>query len=172
MDELIIIRRLKSSDCQTIAEAFQKQGWNKPVEQYQNYLIQQIRGEREVLIAEFENEFAGYLTILRQSHYPPFKAKNIPEINDFNVLIKFRKRGIGAVLMDAAESLIAEKSETVGIGVGLTADYGAAQRLYVKRGYIPDGRGISQGGKILQYGDKIKVDDRLTLWLTKNLPKL
>lgn len=37
----------------------------------------------------------------------------------------------------------ATKSAAIGIGVGLYAGedggYGAAQRLYVKRGYIPDG---------------------------------
>src|SRR5688572_27906562 len=115
MSQSILIRNLTGSDCQTIAEAFQRQAWNKPIEQYQNYLNQQNKGEREVLIAEFENEFAGYLTILWQSKYPPFREKNIPEINDFNVLIKFRKRGVGTALMDAAENLIAEKSKTVGI---------------------------------------------------------
>lgn len=172
MNHSILIRRLFSSDCRTIAEAFRQQGWNKPQEQFQNYLMEQNQGEREVLIAEFDNEFAGYLTILRQSKYPPFKEKNIPEINDFNVLIKFRGRGIGTALMDAAENLAAKKSETVGIGVGLTADYGAAQRLYVKRGYIPDGQGISQNGKFLKYGDRITIDDGLTLWLTKNLSRL
>jgi GNAT superfamily N-acetyltransferase len=169
MNESILIRRLKSSDCRTIVEAFRRQGWNKPVEQYQNYLNQQDEGLREVLIAESENEFAGYLTVLRHSKYPPFGEKYIPEINDFNVLIKFRNRGIGTALMEAAESLVAEKTRIIGIGVGLTPDYGAAQRLYVKRGYIPDGRGISQNGKILKYGDKITVDDNLTLWFIKEL---
>lgn len=171
MNHSIFIRRLTSRDCQIISQSFQQQGWNKPPEQYQNYLIQQNRGEREVLIAELENEFAGYLTILWQSKYPPFRENNVPEINDFNVLIKFRKCGVGAALMDAAESLVAKKTETVGIGVGLTFDYGAAQRLYVKRGYVPDGRGVSQNGKILKYGDKITINDDLTMWLAKQLTK-
>ena len=169
MNESILIRNLKNEDCRIISEAFENQKWNKPFEQFQNYCNEQAKGKRKVLIAELENEFAGYLTVLRQSKYPPFREKNIPEINDFNVLIKFRNRGIGTALMDAAESLIATKTETIGIGVGMTADYGAAQRLYVKRGYIPDGLGVSQNGKILKYGDKITVDDDLTLWFTKEL---
>lgn len=160
---------MKPEDCRLITEAFIKQSWNKPLKQFQDYIIGQATGRREVLIAEFEGEFAGYLTIVWQSKYPPFGENNIPEINDFNVLIKFRRKGIGTALMDAAENLVAEKAEIVGIGVGLTPDYGAAQRLYAKRGYVPDGRGIFQGETFLKYGDRITVDDDLTLWLTKQM---
>lgn len=166
---MTLIRRMKPEDCRVMTEAFAKQGWKKPLRQFQDYVIGQATGRREVLIAESEGEFAGYLTVLRQSKYPPFGEKNIPEINDFNVLIKFRRKGIGTTLMDAAENLAAEKAETIGIGVGLTPDYGAAQRLYVKRGYVPDGRGIFQREIFLKYGDRIIVDDDLTLWLTKQL---
>ncbi len=56
-----------------------------------------------------------------------------------------------------------------GIGVGLIADYGAAQILYVKRGYLPDGNGISQRGKYLKHTDQVTVDDDLVLYLRKNL---
>jgi ribosomal protein S18 acetylase RimI-like enzyme len=169
MNPKISIRRLASDDCETITKAFTEQGWNKPLRQYQNYLKEQFGGKREVLIAEFEDEFAGYLTVVWQSEYPTFREKNIPEIVDFNVLIKFRNRGIGTALLDAAESLIAERSATVGIGVGLTADYGAAQRLYVRRGYIPDGQGLWQNGKFLKYDDKITIDDDLSLRFIKDL---
>jgi GNAT superfamily N-acetyltransferase len=169
MSRAISIKNLIAADCEIIAEAFARQGWNKPSAQYQNYLKEQTKGIREVLVAEFENLFAGYVTVVWQSHYAPFKEKNIPEISDFNVLPKFRNRGVGAALMDAAEKLIAEKSKFAGIGVGLTSDYGAAQRMYVKRGYIPDGLGVSQNGKTLKYGDKITIDDDLAVWLTKEL---
>ena len=71
--------------------------------------------------------------------------------------------------MDAAKSLVGEKTMAVGIGVGLTPDYGAAQRLYVKRDYIPDGFGISQNGIFPKFGDKITVDDDLNLYFIKDL---
>ena len=122
-----------------------------------------------MLAAFFQKKFAGYLTVLWKSEYPPFEERNIPEIVDFNVLIKFRNRRVGTLLMDAAEDLIRARSGTAGIGVGLTADYGAAQRLYVKRGYVPDGLGLSQSGKYLKYGDKITINDELTLRFTKKL---
>ncbi len=45
--------------------------------------------------------------------------------------------------MDSAESVIAARSKTAGLGVGLYADYAAAHLMYLKRGYLPDGRGIA-----------------------------
>jgi len=81
--------------------------------------------------------------------------------------MKYRKNGIATALMDEAETIVSEKY--IGIGFGLMSDYGAAQRLYVKRGYIPDGLGISQNGKFLTYGDQMTVDDDVALYLTKIL---
>lgn len=92
-------------------------------------------------MANVHNQFAGYVTLKWQSQYPSFKAENIPEIMDLNVLPAFRKMGIGSLLLDRAEKEAATRSKVVGIGVGLYAGadggYGPAQRLYVKRGYIP-----------------------------------
>ncbi len=159
-------------DCEIISKAFAAQNWNKPTAHYKNYLSEQTEGKRAVLIAEVKDEFAGYLTIIRQSDFLPFREKDIPEIVDFNVLIKFRNQGIGAKLLKTAENLIAENYKTVGIRVGLTPDYGAAQRMYVRRGYVPDGLGISQNGSFLKYGDKITVTDELNLSFTKELKNL
>ena len=109
------------------------------------------------------------ITICWQSHYPPFREQNIPEIVDFNVLPKFRRQGIGAALMDEAERRVAIRSAVVGLGVGMTADYGSAQRMYAKRGYIPDGLGLHSRGQPVQYGQSVPVDDDLVLYLTKSL---
>ena len=59
-----------------------------------------------------------------------------------------------------------------GIGVGMDPDYGPAQRLYVLRGYVPDGRGLHYRGHYIQYGEEIIVDDSLALYLTKDLRSL
>jgi len=98
-----------------------------------------------------------------------FREAGIPEIADFNVLIKYQRKGIGTRLMDEAERRIAQRSSIAGIGVGLTSDYGAAQVLYVKRGYVPDGHGICSDGQSLEYGEQISIDDDLVLYLTKVL---
>jgi GNAT superfamily N-acetyltransferase len=167
MEQDISIRQLNSKDCPLLHRSFAEQGWNKSLELFENYLAQQARGERTILVATFQTELAGYLTMLWRSEYPPFRELGIPEICDLNTLIKFRKKGVATALMDAAENEIAQRSGIVGIGVGLTADYGAAQQMYVRRGYVPDGNGISKKGMLLEYGDEVTVDDDLTLWLTK-----
>jgi hypothetical protein len=53
--------------------------------------------------------------------------------------------------------------------VGLTADYGPAQRLYIRQGYIPNGEGATQNHQALKYGDTITVNDDTVLWMTKEL---
>jgi ribosomal protein S18 acetylase RimI-like enzyme len=163
------IRRLIEDDIPVIAEAFARQGWNKPASQYRRYLTEQEAGKREVLVACEEGTFRGYLTIVWKPTYQPFREAGIPEIQDFNVLMAYQRRGIGSRLMNAAEARIAERCPVVGIGVGLTADYGPAQILYVRRGYIPDGRGICYDEKLPRYGEPVAVDDGLVLHLTKRL---
>jgi GNAT superfamily N-acetyltransferase len=150
-----------------IAAAFDEIGWNKPESQYRRYLDEQEAGTRDVLVATVGGEFAGYVTVRWTSPYEPFDG--MPEIQDFNVLPKFRRRGIGSALMDAAEALVAERSPVVGIGVGLYADYGTAQRMYVRRGYLPDGRGLIYDGRQVPPMETIRNDDSATLMFTKQL---
>jgi GNAT superfamily N-acetyltransferase len=173
---MLTIHLLQPSDIIPIAAAFAELGWDKPASQYEKYLSEQKSGQRVILVAwaglqRLQTlEFAGYITVCWQSAYAPFRGQGIPEIVDFNVLPKFRRQGIGAALMDEAENRIAAVSPVVGLGVGMTADYGAAQRMYAKRGYIPDGRGLHSRGQPVQYGQSVPVDDDLVLYLTKTLP--
>ncbi|HJQ28955.1 MAG TPA: hypothetical protein VJ827_06415 [Rubrobacter sp.] len=51
----------------------------------------------------------------------------------------------------------------------MTPDYGAAQRLYVLRGYVPDGMGLALDGRPVRRGDRITIDDRLVLYMTRVL---
>ena len=164
-----MIRPLEGKDIPQIADAFRQLGWNKPASQYVRYLSQQELGVRDVHVAFVEAEFAGYLTICWESSYEPFFVRSIPEIVDFNVLPRFRRMGIGTQLMDKAESEIAKVSPVAGIGVGVTSDYGPAQRLYILRGYIPDGRGLHWRDHYAHYREEIIVDDDLALYLTKEL---
>jgi GNAT superfamily N-acetyltransferase len=163
------IRLFDRLDIPEVAEAFEELGWNKPAAQYERYLMEQVFKVRDMYIARVKGQFAGYLTICWQSSYAPFREKKIPEIMDFNVLPKFRRMGVGTQLMDRAESEIEKVNPVAGIGVGMTRDYGAAQRLYVLRGYIPDGNGLYSMGRPIQYGNTFKVDDNLALYLIKEL---
>ncbi len=167
----ITIRKLLEEDCAMISDAFKSQGWDKSTEQYLRYLREQQEEKRTVLLAFANGKFVGYVTIMWDSYYPYFKKRSIPEIMDLNVLQKFQRKGIGTKLMDSAEALISKKSVIAGIGVGLTRDYGSAQKLYVKRGYIPDGHGISHNEEFVNRGDTITMDDDLILCFTKDLEK-
>jgi GNAT superfamily N-acetyltransferase len=171
----LAIRNLEQSDFDTISNAFTAIGWNKPASQYQRYFEEQIQGERVIFVAEIMDEsdpsspgsFAGYITVVWNSPYPPFSERNIPEIKDLNVLPDFRRRGIGASLLDVAEKTIRTRSTIAGIGVGLYPGYGAAQRIYARRGYVPDGRGIYDGDTWVKPGTQVRVDDSLTLQMEK-----
>jgi len=171
MTDDLTVREMTHEDPPTIAEAFHAQGWNKPQDQYEKYHREHVEGKRTVLVAELDRQFVGYLTIVWESHYLPFQDAGIPEIVDFNVLVAQQRKGIGTILMDEAELRISKKSKIVGIGVGLSADYGAAQVMYAKRGYVPDGRGLQYDGKQLKLGDKTSVDHSLVMCFTKELKK-
>ena len=93
----------------------------------------------------------------------------MPEIVDLNVLPKFQQQGIGSRLMDEVEETIKQEHNFVGIGVGLAPGYNAAQRMYVLRGYVPDGLGIRYNNNDVSFGQKIIVDDNLELYLIKKL---
>lgn len=165
----IELKRLKKEDATVISSAFDEMGWNKPVEQYIRYFEEQSQQLREVIVAWKGSAFCGYVTINWNPHYKQFKTLQIPEIQDFNVLLKFRRQGVGTQLMDRAEEMVAARFPVVGIGVGLYDGYNAAQRLYALRGYVPNGLGVESHGKPLKYGDQITVDDSLILYFTKSL---
>ena len=163
------IREIIQPDCQIISEAFSKQGWTKPLSQFEQYFEYQNTGERDVLIAEWNKVFVGYLTIKWKSDYEPFQKQGVPEIVDFNVLKRFQRLGIGTSLMDEAENRIRRVSEYAGIGFGVYKDYGAAQILYINRGYKPDGNGLVKDSVPIEYGEMIAIDDSVVFYLTKKL---
>ena len=165
----VSIRRLREDDASVISTAFSRLGWSKPITQYQAYYRQQEEGSATVLVAEVDGQFAGYLKIEWKPEYPPFAEQSIPEIQDLNVLPEFRRRGVASALMDHAEKTVARVSPEVGIGVGLHPGYNVAQRMYVRRGYVPDGRGVTWGGEFITEYQPVVADDDLVLHLTKRL---
>lgn len=156
----------------SIVNAFKNINWSKPNSLFENYLIEQQVGECIVWLAYVRSEFAGYITLKRHSLYSLFAEQNIPEIIDLNVLPQFRKLGIGSHLLKMAEIEAAKISDIVGISVGLYAGddggYGAAQRLYVQHGYVPNGKGVTYNYQPAIPGNSYELDDDLILWFTKN----
>ncbi|STX51056.1 GNAT family acetyltransferase [Legionella busanensis] len=166
----VIIHELKDEKIPDIVKAFKESNWTlKSSLLFKQYLQEQQQQKRLIWLAYYGDYFAGYITLKWQSNYPFFQENKIPEIMDLNVLPKFRQLGIGSLLLNKAEEKSIIKSSYVGIGVGLYADYGAAQQLYIKRGYIPDGRGTTFNYKATLPGESYPVDDDLILWLTKKL---
>jgi GNAT superfamily N-acetyltransferase len=169
MPDAVQIRLLTVSDPETISAAFRNIGWRKLAAQYQKYLREQAAGTRICLVANVAGEFAGYVTVNWTPTYAAFLELNIPEIQDLNVLPAFRRRGIGTLLLDRAEQEIALRSNIAGIGVGLHPGNNQAQRLYAKRGYVPDGRGVTYRNRYVKEGMQVVLDDDLVLHLTKCL---
>ena len=131
---------------------------NKTLEQYERYFEENQAGGRVTLIATVGESVVGYINILRQSYYEPFRLEGIPEINDLNVVEEYRNQGIATELIRECERLVRESGKPViGIGVGLTPDYAAAQHLYPKLNYIRDGRDVH----VSREGEEIYFTKRL-----------
>lgn len=168
---LLNIISMQPENIPEIVVAFKKIGWTKESSLFERYLAEEKNGLRKCWIAKHNGDFAGYITLVYKSNYKHFVANNIPEIVDLNVLPNFRRQGIGQILLKTAELKAFKYSNTVGIGVGLyggeDGGYGNAQRLYVKNGYIPDGKGVTYNGLIATPGRSYPIDDELILWMTK-----
>lgn len=171
-DSAILIRDMQQSDAQIITEEEIAQGWGATVEKYEMRLKHQAEGKAISLVAEYGGKIAGYINIYPNSEWGAFANQGYPEIVDFGVLEKYRRKGIGAKLMEVAEQIAAEYSDMVYLGVGMHHGYGSAQRMYVKRGYIPDGTGVWYGDKVCEPYTDCCNDDDLVLYLSKKLKRI
>lgn len=162
------IRKMQESDIQDLSRGFIRQGWPSREEILTRYFKEQECGEREVLVAEVEGALVGYITILPCAKQGPF-AEIYPELSDFNVFEPFQNQGIGNLLLEEAEKRVRLISDKVILGVGLHSGYGPAQRLYIKRGYIPDGTGVWYQNHQLARNAVCEDIGELVLYLSKNL---
>lgn len=160
------IRNMIKSDIESLSHGFMNQGWPGREEILARYFLEQESGEREVLVAEIDGAVAGYVTILSSAKHGPF-AEVYPELSDFNVFEPFQNQGIGNLLLEEAEKRVKLISDKVTLGVGLHSGYGPAQRLYMKRGYIPDGTGVWYQNQPLEMNATIQNNDDLVLYLSK-----
>ena len=162
------IRKMQESDIKELSRGFISQGWPSREEILTRYFKEQESGEREVLVAEVEGAVAGYITILPNAKQGPFAGMG-PELSDFNVFDPFQNQGIGNLLLEEAEKRVKLFSDKVTLGVGLHSGYGPAQRLYIKRDYIPDGSGVWYRNQPLEMNATIQNNDDLVLYLSKEL---
>lgn len=169
LHDRMVLRLLTVQDIPLLVSEFARHHWDKPSSIFELYLKEQTAKERIIWLAFHNEQLAGYVTLKWVSYYQPFKESLIPEIMDLNVLPPFRNKGIASLLLDTAEQAAAQQSPIVGLGVGLYDGYGAAQKLYIKRGYTPDGLGVTYHYEPVIPGTSAPVDDDLILWFTKKV---
>ena len=169
-DEKLTVRDMERPDAQVFTDELTAQGWHPEVEGYFSRLKDRAEGKCVCLTAAYEGRPAGYVYVYLRAGDGPFMCSGLPIVVDFNVLKKYQRKGIGSRLMDAAEKIAGEYADAVCLGVGLCSEYGAAQRMYAKRGYVPDGSGVWYRGKqCVQYETVCTVDDDLIMFLSKKL---
>ncbi len=167
MTEELAIRKMLFDDIERLSHAFLQQGWPDRREILESYFLEQEEGERQVLVAVVGEFLAGYITVIPLAKHGPFAAL-YPELTDFNVFESFQKRGIGTALLDKAEQVARHYSDVVSLGVGLHKGYGPAQRLYVGRGYMPDGSGVWFQNQPLTPYASCENNDDLVLYFSKS----
>lgn len=168
-DDKLIIRSMRPEDAKVYYDTYLSYDWHPQIETYDNYYKEQQAGERLVFVPEYEGKVVGICTLVLHPTEGPWGGKDIPEIVDLCVFFHIHKYGIGSKLLDVAEAEAAKRSDMVFLAVGCHSGYGAAQRIYVKRGYIPDGSGVwYQNRQLDQYAPCVNDDD-LLLFMSKKL---
>jgi GNAT superfamily N-acetyltransferase len=162
------ISKLEQSFIPWAKTGYAKMGWAEEG-YFEKCLEQQSAGELVILVSHEDTSYFGHLKLVWQSDYAHFRENNIPEIKDVNVIPEMRRKGVATQLINHAETLAAQKCTAIGISVGLHYWYGPAQRLYAKRGYIPDGRGIYFNNVQVEADTTVTANDELVLHLVKAL---
>ncbi len=124
----------------------------------------------DILMGEEGGTLCAFCLYNRSPRYPFYRKLGIPEIQDLNVAPAYRRRGIATMLIQQCEDLAREEGrDHIGISVGLTKDYGPAQILYAKMGYIADGNGVTYERDYVMPHKSYPMDDDLALMLVKEL---
>jgi GNAT superfamily N-acetyltransferase len=163
------LRHMVAADAAPISKAFLSLGQVRSEWQFLDYVAEREVGIREAWVATWNGALAGLVTLHHNPLYAGIAGRNIPEIQDLMVLPSYRRRGIATRLLDHAERTAGQRSPYVAIGVGLHPGYNAAQRLYVLRGYVPDGLGVTYDDRYVEEGEMARFDDLLVLHLIKAL---
>ena len=134
------------------------------------HLTLQAQGERQIILALQADAPAAVCVMNWQPKYGLYKKFGIPEIQNLYTAPAFRRQGFGAALIAYCEDLARQKGlAQIGISVGLHSGFGAAQRLYIRAGYVPDGQGITYDRQLIAAGEFRPVDDQLCLMMVKDL---
>lgn len=121
-----------------------------------------------ILVAEKQDLIIAFGILNFEPKYALYKKLEIPEIQDLNVAPDHRQQGVATMMIKSFENLARDQgSKHIGISVGLTKDYGPAQRLYCKLGYFPDGNGVTADRESVSRDQMVRINDDLCLMLLK-----
>lgn len=166
----ITIRQANLDDIPTLWSLAAAMGAAKNDGYFDHAMEAQEAGTRRVFLVAVEGMDVGYCMLAWAPKYAFFRKMEIPEIQDLNVIPAYRRRGLGQAMIVYCEGLARDAGcEYMGIGVGMDASYGAAQRLYVRLGYAPDGNGLTYDRKVIAKGEFRPVDDDMSLMMIKDL---
>jgi GNAT superfamily N-acetyltransferase len=158
-----------ADDAVPIAKAFMQIGQVRSEWQFLDYVAEREVGIRDAWVAAWDGALAGIVTLHHNPLYVGIAGKGIPEVQDLMVVPPYRRRGVASRLLDRVEQSARARASQVAIGVGLHPGYNAAQRLYVLRGYVPDGLGVTYDDRYVEEGEAVRFDDLLVLHLLKSL---
>jgi len=164
---MLEVSELAKDDPRRLYTAFVRPDWERPLAHFELLLAEHESGLRTVLVAKVDGQLVGHASIFWSPAYPYFRSHSIPEIQDLNVVPQLRRRGVASRLLDEAERRVSVNHAQVGIAFGLHPGYRVAQRLYVARGYVPDGQGVFWRDHYTGEGESVVLDDDLLLHLVK-----
>ncbi len=168
LSQNIIIRQLNETDISPLCQAL-----GDTSQETFDYFSRQMQHQRDgacmALLAVYQSRIAGYVFLFYRCKWGGMGGKGVPGIVDLFVLPAYRQNGIATKLMDVAEEMAAEHHTQVYLDVCLDSRYGAAQRLYMGRGYLPDGKGVYYKESVCPQNAPCRNDDELTLCLVKEL---
>ncbi len=145
---------------------------NGDPEYYQRCIDMNREGDLVLIMGKMNGTVIGFCLLNKVPKYSYFKKFNMPEVQDLRVAPEFRRNGYGRSLVQYCEELARKQEyDEIGISVGLDSSFGAAQRLYVRMGYIPDGGGITYDRKQVTVGEFKPIDGNLCLMMSKVLKK-
>lgn len=122
------------------------------------------------VLAFEDGVLAGFALLNWTPRYSLYRKLDIPEIQDLNVLPAYRRRGIARAIVEYCEEAARRKKcPLMGIAVGMTKEYGPAQIMYIKMGYVPDGNGVTYDRQGVQANMTYTLDDDFALMLVKPL---
>ena len=162
------IRKMTLDDIPFICRAENDESESN-VSYLKNHMDNQENNKCVAFIAFYDDQIAGHAFLYYDCKWGGLGNRGLPGVADLVVYEPYRRKGIATALMDAAEREARKVHSRIYLEVCLNSDYGPAQRLYIKRGYVPDGAGVYYEGKVLGLNEACRNDDELTLCLVKEL---